>query len=59
MRESHLLSQISVLEADIQVRVDLLIQAPIYTIKDSLLHDTVLTIQTIRHDYSIRSKYNN
>ena len=59
MRESHLLSQISVLEADIQVRVDLLIQAPIYTIEDSLMYGTVLTIQTIRHDYPIRSKHNN
>ena len=47
MRESHLLSQISILEADIQIRVDLLIQAPIYTIEDSLLHGTVLTIQII------------
>ena len=41
------------------MRVDLLIQAFIYTIKGSLSHGTVLTIQTIKHDYPIESKYDN
>ena len=45
--------------ANFQVRVDLLIQASIYTIKGSLSHSTVLTIQTIRYDYLIKFKYNN
>ena len=46
-------------QANIQIRVDLFIQAPIYTIEDSLLHSTVLTIQTNKYNYPIRSKYDN
>ena len=46
-------------QTNIQVRADLLIQASIYTIEDSLSHSTILIIQTIRYNYPIRFKYDN
>ena len=46
-------------QADIQVKVDLLIYAPTYTIESSLLYGIVLTIQTTRYNYLIKSKHDN